>query len=227
MSWKVWIEGNPENIDNIARIYSNNQEFKILNHEKEYYLYLGLFEEIDKSEIVRDVAQNFLDLLNAIYKMDTFSNPRLRIKSIIFIDDKGTEKSYVTKSLTGSYSILKAPINIGRIDPFKCFKLRQYNEKVDHILIIIDHQFSSWFGLYKILDIIIEDKFLPVHKGGLLFRRCRRFKQTAQSYDAVGLLEARHGKKSPPPPNPMTISEAQNLIGEIVFLWLEEKIRDI
>jgi len=85
----------------------------------------------------------------------------------------------------------------------------------------------TYHTLYAALDAVAHDR----QTGGLrgVYRRngkaaVRRFKQTANSWRALG-LRARHGHdETPPPARPVSIDEADTLIREVIRAWVIEKL---
>lgn len=81
----------------------------------------------------------------------------------------------------------------------------------------------DWVTPYKIYEIVKEDG-API-TNWISKNQKKRFTRTANSPEAVGLENVRHGKRFAPPPKPMSIQEATRLIGIILEHWVEEKSR--
>lgn len=84
----------------------------------------------------------------------------------------------------------------------------------------------SFVNLYRITEMVIDDVGGQAALDGLGWvprAERRRFFQTANSLDAVG-MEARHGTRSvPSPATPMTLEEATELVHSLVEHWLDSK----
>lgn len=84
---------------------------------------------------------------------------------------------------------------------------------------------------FRELYVVLEDALDSlggrdgIEEAGIEWTEIQRFKQTANSLDAVG-DDTRHGaaKTAPPPEDPMGIHEARNLIIELVNWWLRQEL---
>ena len=88
--------------------------------------------------------------------------------------------------------------------------------------------------LYRILEIVkasVGRNGTTVTDAGWATRgQLERFRRTANSPDPKAAGDAaRHGhSKQPPPPRPMTLNDARELIRQVVCQWLDaESQRDI
>ena len=84
----------------------------------------------------------------------------------------------------------------------------------------------TWNNLYLVFEVIIETvggQDVLNAKGWVPTSDIRRFKQTANSYRAIGRA-ARHAKLSfQPPSKPMSLKEAYELVRTVLSVWLEER----
>jgi len=100
--------------------------------------------------------------------------------------------------------------------------LAQKDQRVELVLSIFATGDESWSNLYKVFEIIKEDRN-PVTAGWLTEPSRSRFTGTANSPG----LDTRHGvqkkKQTKKPPPPMDISEARALIRTVVLAWLRDK----
>ncbi len=84
----------------------------------------------------------------------------------------------------------------------------------------------TWHDLYAALEVILQDDRTGQRAGvirwaGASDARLRLFRQTANSYSAIGTA-ARHGPGFEAPTRPMEMSEARPLIREIARKWLDQ-----
>lgn len=99
------------------------------------------------------------------------------------------------------------------------------DERVRRVFDLMNHDFKSWNGFYKIIEVVQEDNFPPVLRKGEFYDDIDLLKQTAQSYEAVK-TEARHAhQKFKKPDKEMKINEAKSLTKRIVEMWLNSKIK--
>jgi hypothetical protein len=98
------------------------------------------------------------------------------------------------------------------------------DNRVQRVFEIVTHNFNSYIELYKIIEIIQEDDFPPLKKGGEFYNEIKDFKHTAESYEAIG-NQARHAhSRFIKPPNPMTLDHAKELVRKTLYLWLDSKV---
>lgn len=81
----------------------------------------------------------------------------------------------------------------------------------------------SWFNLWKSYENVRDgnggEKDL-IARGWTTDDACERFRRTANTRSAVG-DGARHAKIGvPPPPNPMTLEEAEDYVRELLLRWV-------
>ncbi|MDJ0516324.1 MAG: hypothetical protein QNJ74_08720 [Trichodesmium sp. MO_231.B1] len=94
-------------------------------------------------------------------------------------------------------------------------------KKVIHFLTSYEHNFINLFKIYEIIRGEVGRKKI---EGWVTKKKVSDFTQTANHPDAIG-YEARHGiGQGEPPKNPMSLSEAQNLIFDVIKKWLDWKI---
>ena len=111
---------------------------------------------------------------------------------------------------------------IPQIPPIIWMALSKRDAHVKKALRLIENDFETWYGLYKVFEIIRQDAGNIVKRGWCTEAELRRFTQTANSPDALG-LNARHAKTIPAPPDPMSLSSAASFIRKLMSAWLEEK----
>jgi hypothetical protein len=81
----------------------------------------------------------------------------------------------------------------------------------------------KWVELYRVMEIVEHSGQLPaaLDAASVSRRQLARFSRTACHPDAAG-PDARHARSKHEPPNPpMSISEARQLISDLVRGWLE------
>jgi hypothetical protein len=171
-------------------------------------------------------------LLKGPAKLAMGNGPAIKIGHILQICDDGTEHYFVhlTEHATSSCSVDARIINPdGTVEEhhpadaavdWVC--LSQKDPAVKMMFEQVSDDFENWHGLYNVFDIIREDVGDIPKKGWCDAGELRRFTQTANSKEAVG-VKARHGKWISAPPNPMSLSEAKGLMKKIITEWLQEK----
>lgn len=98
--------------------------------------------------------------------------------------------------------------------------IQEYPIIKDVFYLINSGNYNTWVTLYKVYEII--DKDAGIKKNHWITEANRnRFRRSA-NHPAVSGFDARHGyQKEKPPENPMALSEAKELIDNLVFQWLD------
>ena len=101
-------------------------------------------------------------------------------------------------------------------------KLAEEDEIVKNVFRLITEFEPNWINLYKVYEIVKKDagkkKIEQWTKN-----KISQFTHTANSQSAIG-DDARHGvDRSDPPKEPMSISEAEALIRNLLQKWLQWK----
>jgi hypothetical protein len=80
----------------------------------------------------------------------------------------------------------------------------------------------SWWELYKALE-VVQNNVGEIPRAWASKAKVRLFERTANHQLAAG-LDARHAtSKKDPPPKPMPLDDARQLIRRVVSAWLAEK----
>ncbi len=101
-------------------------------------------------------------------------------------------------------------------------ELSKKDPHVAWVLRLIGYDFETWSGLYKIYEAIEADVGNIPRKGWCTKTELRKFKQTANSPEALG-VHARHGKVIQAPPDPVSLSSAKSLIRRLLNEWFKMK----
>lgn len=117
------------------------------------------------------------------------------------------------------------------VDMQKILELAINDEKVNMFFNLMNNNLNEWNNLYKKLEIVIDDlkssnkysNFIE-NSDSLTKEKIKQFKQTANSYEAVGVI-ARHAKNIPAPKKIMKIKNAKILINNAVDDWLSLKAK--
>jgi hypothetical protein len=101
-------------------------------------------------------------------------------------------------------------------------KLAEEDEIVKNVFRLITEFEPNWINLYKVYEIVKKDagkkKIEEWTKN-----KISQFTHTANSQSAIG-DDARHGvDRNDPPKEPMSISEAEALIRNLLQKWLQWK----
>ncbi|MGB3558818.1 MAG: hypothetical protein WBA24_09765, partial [Geitlerinemataceae cyanobacterium] len=107
-------------------------------------------------------------------------------------------------------------------EKFKNWSKAKDDEKIKCVRDLFKNQ--NWGNLYRIYEIIESECGDKIYQNSWASKnKITQFTRTANSPAAIG-YEARHGvQKTDPPPNPMSLQDAQLLIRSIIEKWLNWK----
>lgn len=237
MEWVVTLSGSAHVLEELSKVL-DTPEICIQKDHDAFVLKSRDFADLCSDDQVRNHTTEILTSLNGVAKLTLGSSSPITIEHISEIRDDGTRHAYVSVassivvSATCSVSLIHADGTIhidGTIEeshpayPANAWMaLSERDAHVKKALHLIGNDFETWYGLYKVFEIIREDAGNIVKRRWCIEAELKRFTQTANSPDALG-VNARHAKAIPSPPNPMSLSSAKSFIRELINTWLEEK----
>jgi len=184
-----------------------------------------LLSDINSAEAF-EFATGLLETINGAAKVLNPSYDGTSLKAIGFRDEqKEIKRHYILHAQAGRY-ILHAS---GMDDPTisELVQLTITIPSVAKALTLYGSLEHNWKNLYMVMEVIEEDlggESSVIRSYPELTQRWKLCKWTANSFSAIG-REARHAKNSEAPSNVMQIEEAQELIRQVLFQWLETKIK--
>jgi hypothetical protein len=231
-NWSVQLTGDKFDLEDLPKWFTT-PDLQVVEELDGYYLRSDLFEAIEEAEEVRTVAQEILERLVGAAKLFRPNFLSIELGAVIRQEDDGRRRRHVSLSsnivarskvssvkltVNGSEETLQVP------RPAVWAAVAKDDEKVRQALRFWSDGPENWAYLYKVLEVIESDV------GGVIYRNAwvsktevKRFTQTANSAEALG-DDARHAKKHvPPPPKPMTIKEAKQLMKALLEKWIASK----
>jgi hypothetical protein len=232
MEWIVDLSGDTSDLDELSKVFTS-PDLCIQKDGEKFQLKSTNFNLCESSNDVKKNASEILCLLTAGIKMSLDARKKLDIDSILQVGDDGLKHYFVEASITvssrcsGSGEIIHQDGTkeyFHQADPIpQWIKIAQTDAKVEKAFQFISADFNSWYTLYKILEVLEEDHFNPIMRGGHYKKMVDNFTHTADCYKTIG-LDARHAKEiKTPPTNPMSLSEAKSFIKMLLHEWLREK----
>jgi len=232
MEWVVTLSGSAHTLEELSKVFDTS-EICILKNDDKYILKSKDFADLGSYDQVRDHTTEILTSLNGAAKLSLGSGSPIKIGSISEIRDDGTRHTYVSAAVVGASATITCSVVVihadGTIeeshpaDPaITWMALSRRDAHVKKTLRLIENDFETWYGLYKVFEIIREDAGNIVKRGWCTEAELRRFTQTANSPEALG-MNARHAKAIPAPSDPMSLSSAASFIRKMMSAWLEEK----
>ncbi|MEG4580238.1 hypothetical protein QUA71_11580 [Microcoleus sp. MON1_C5] len=229
MKWLVLLDVEMSDFDNLSNLLRSSDEFSLITENSKYYLTSSRWESLTNESDVYWEATKPLQHISAVARIQFTDFPLLKPDIICEVDEEGKLHRRVALSATirvdsSSFSIkLEGGQDIIPILEFESWmKLAEEDEIVKNVFRQITEFEPNWINLYKVYEIVKKDagkkKIEQWTKN-----KISQFTHTANSQSAIG-DDARHGvDHSDPPKEPMSLSEAEALIRNLVQTWLQWK----
>ena len=222
MKWLVLLDVKKSDFDNLSNLLRSSDEFSLITENSEYYLTSSRWESLTNLSAVHWEATKPLQDISAVAMIHFTGFPLLKPDIICEVDEEGKRHRRFALSATirvdsSSFSIqLEGGQDIIRNLEFESWmKLAEEDEIVKNVFRQITEFEHNWINLYKVYEIVNKDagkkKIQQWTKD-----KIGDFKRTANSQSAIG-DDARHGvDRNDPPKEPMSQSEAEALIRNLL-----------
>ena len=239
--WLVQVQGHPSDLGGLEEHFSD-AGFQIKKDADCYFYESDSFETCYTYNEVLEVAKTELAILTGALRLEGLCREPLQAGSVSKINASGGKDIFVHVD-EGLCVRAKCSANLMVTDsdgnlipseakqvprPVKLMALASIEQLVAKALRLKGSMDSkTWVGLYRILEVVIEDvgsenRFLSQGWGSK--RDFKRFMRSANS-DTVAGDDARHGRKDlSPPKEPMSIGEAQAYVNYVIESWLASKV---
>jgi hypothetical protein len=231
--WRVQLQGEQFDLQELKEILLGHDPC-IIEEGSKFYLTSKAWDKLQEPREVHSQAKDFIQLLeNAAYIHFRDTAP-LTIGNIVRIDDDGRKHDILIADagrLTLRGVRLKATAIVGGPKPIesraehqviKVLRASTKNPVVADALRFLRK--GDWVNLYKTYEIVqdeVHGKEKIIRRGWLTSQSISRFRQMAQSRQALG-DDARHAsRKFIPPKKPMSIHEARAIIGDLLLTWID------
>jgi len=235
--WLVRLQGEKLDLEE-ASFHFRAADAEVRPGDDGYCLASSEFSSMTESGEVLKRANELLNVINGILKV-TFPNhqPVSADGIVVRVDEAGKRDRYV--HIAGTLGVrvrMRANLTVikpdGTAEPAaqhptqaaSWMAIARRNADVTHVLGLFAQ--PTLVRLYNILDVVAGDvggEKALINMGWAAKGEIKRFKQTVDSMEAAG-DDARHGKKNfKAPKKPMSLREAQNLVGAIIRGWLQIK----
>lgn len=229
-SWQIELIGNEQTLAFLEEFLSNSP-YQFEKDETRTFLPLSETPpDVGKEELYA-IASNLVDIINGATKLYNPDCSPVTFNTISRIKEDGTREGigYFAGSppRTKYFGFLPEDRTL-----VEWIRLALSDPEVTRALYLYGSLEPNWKNLYMVLE-IIEDDFggeKRLERSNLIvakdFKDVKDFKQTAQSYKAIG-KEARHaslkGGYEPPSP-PMKLAKAHELVCSLLKVWIESKL---
>lgn len=224
----------------LSKFLSSCNEYSLIEEDGCYYLAHSSFESMNSLEEVEKWGQDNLENISGFAMVHFSGFPVLKPDVAGFCEIDETGKQICEFNLKAHCNIvdpIRLIVNVevkgkGKSSPFEYhskdwLSLAKKDEKVKKVIHFLTSYEHNFINLYKIYEIIQDEVGRKKIEGWMTKEKVSDFKRTANHPDAIG-YEARHGipkNKEKPPENPMSLSDAENLIIDVIKKWLDWKIQ--
>ncbi|MEG4939053.1 hypothetical protein [Microcoleus sp. F4-D5] len=233
MKWLVLLDVKKSDFDNLSDLLRSSDEFSLMAENDEYYLTSSRWESLTNHSAVHSEATKPLQDISAVAMIYFPGFPLLKPDIICEVDEEGKRHRRFALSATinvGSSCSVSIQLEGGQdIIPKLEFESWRKLAEEDEIVKNVFRQFRdfehNWINLYKVYEIVEKDAGKKKIEQWIIKDKIRQFKHTANSQSAIG-DDARHGvdqNQNAPPKEPMSLSEADALIRNLVKQWLQWK----
>lgn len=244
MKWKVFLNGYLNDLRELCEVFRSGK-ICVFKEEERYFLYYDKFENKETDAEVKNLADKLIKIISGVTILNKIIHQPIKLDFIEMNLKNGKKKyfKYLTAKAvitTKMSATLQAFNKEGKeiIEKPTSNLITEYvaksldNEEVNKLFDIILKEKYKWQKLYPILELIQKDfsrrkDEQTVKKGWATKKELRRFKNTSNNPDEIG-LDSRHiikRKGEPSKDKPMPLSEAENFINRIANHWLNEKLK--
>ncbi|MCA9473456.1 MAG: hypothetical protein MRJ96_11920 [Nitrospirales bacterium] len=235
MSWEVEILGDETVLRALGKALED-QEWIIMEKDGHFVLTGPVFTKFTDAESVREHGKKIIQSLSGMARLLLGTEKKISPGAVFEITENGGKNIFITPDpvvlkLSASMAVSAIVISKdGKIieesrpaDPAPAIlKKSLAHEVVERALRLRNEDDLDWVKLYRLFEVIESDVPIDVMvaNGWASRNKISLFKQTANSQKALG-DQARHGKDPClPPPKPMKISEAREMIDALLKKWL-------
>jgi len=230
MPWEVQLTGDPTDLRMLTDAFTGG-EVQVAQPGQECVLRSSQFELLDSAASVRECAIELVTALSGSARLVLGARQAIGVGAVYRVrpDGKRDITVLVGQALSHERALPITVVHGTQIyrpaDPISMWlPLVAQDPVVAKALRLRDADDLDWVDLYRLYEVIENDVGHLMHRLGWASRNeLNRFARTANSVAAAG-DKARHGvERNDPPPNPMSLAHARELIDRIMRAWLEWK----
>lgn len=229
MRWEVQLTGDPTDLQMLADTFTG-EAMQVAQSGKEYVLRSSHFELLDSAASVRESAIELVTALSGSVRLTLGAREAIGVGAAVSRVRPNGKRESITVLVGQAVSHERAlPITVVHgtqihrpADPIlKWLPLATQNPVVAKALRLRNAGDLEWVDLYRLYEVIQNDVGRSMHQlGWASHDELERFARTANSVAATG-DKARHGvERTDPPPKPMPLPDARELIDRIMKAWL-------
>ena len=235
--WEIVLGGDDADLRSLSESFSDSDP-KILEQDGKYLFCWSVLDGLSDATQVKAVADEQIARLSGSASLTLGAIEPIEVTQGILVGDDGSRTIHVFTDLAVIFRASDPTLRIGRADgteeihrPADRARVWQTaaesSEDVARVLRLSAGREHDWVELYRILEIVkasIGRNGTTITDAGWATRgQLERFSRTANSPDPEAAGDAaRHGhSKEQPPPRPMILNDARELIRQVVRQWLD------
>lgn len=230
-TWEVEVTGDRDAL-RLFREVMTTAEFDLREADGQFFLRMGDLDHLTEAGVVRSRARNIVRAMSGGARLILGWSAPMAVGNVWRRHPDGRRDVFLeAEAIALKARVMPVTVRLAGAggdeevhhpgDPaLRWLRKSQEEEPVGRVLRLLSEPDLSWVELYRILEIVLDATGGNVDEWASV-SAVKRFKRTANSVGAVGDL-ARHGReRTEPPPKPMSIKEAQELVLRIVRLWMD------
>lgn len=235
-NWMIELGGERFDLQELLRIKSL-PDIQVVEEDGRFYLTGSVFNSFIEARDVLNHARQTLRIINGIAQLEIQNWENVEVIGVARNEDNGTRTQFLFPeairgrarmsghlTVSGPDGVPKSAAQKHALESF--LEIAGKDSEVEKALRIYGSREHSWSNLYIIYEIIEADvggKTQIIKRGWATSNKITLFKRTANSVTAAG-DDARHGKETEqPPPTPMQLFQANELIERMLKEWLRTK----
>jgi hypothetical protein len=236
--WAVVLRGDDHDLERLAEHFTGG--IRVARGPDGWELTADRFEETGDRMVVYETAVELVDRLRGLVVAKLGSDPRLDMGPVMELLPDGSRRPhvfaradvatarvrvYAAGVVTYPDGTVPEPTPIPSWEPIIDLAGRDDAVRLALALLALP---PTWSRLYAALDLVVQDKRTDrragVERRGAVRADVERFTWTANSVWAIG-VDARHGRLDwKRPSDPMSLTEAGDLVQRIVEAWIDELV---
>ena len=236
--WEIVLAGDAVDLRSLSESFADSDP-AILERDGKYLFRWSVLDGFSDAAQVKATVDKQIARLSGAASLTLGAIKPIKVTHVISTNDDGSRNIHVSADPVNWNFRTSVPTVQSRradgteeinrpADPAKAWlAAAESSDDVDLVLRLSEGRGHGWVELYRIFEIVkasVGRNGTTIPDAGWATRgQLERFRRTANSPDPKAAGEgARHGhSKKQPPPRPMTLNDARELIRQVVRQWLD------
>jgi hypothetical protein len=238
-SWEVKLKGDSLFLNELSKEYCS-PELCIKAREEEYFLTSNNFSQFsDESELYLKGIE-LIEFINASSKIFSYKHKPIESDGFWSIDEGIRKNEFIAIGDSTLFFTQVVCKNDPASAPKEWYQIWEEQDRVKYVFRLFDSNSPlDWFSLFMIYETIRDD---PMHsdipkkvrdtgikkiKDSSSESKNESFRNTANWYRHSSFGKKQNGKNHTKPEIEMTLLEGNNLIRDLINMWMEWKLKMI